>query len=375
MNNTHVPRLADQVDVVVVGAGVVGLACAAALARRGRSVVVVERHGGPGRETSSRNSGVMHAGLYYPTGSLKARTCVEGRERLYRWCEARGVAHRRTGKLVVATEATEVAAIERLHALGRANGAGELELLDAGAVQARDPAIHAVAALWSPETGLCDVHGVMDTLLADARSHGADVAFRSTVTALEPGPDGTAVHASGPDGEPSTLGAARVLNAAGLGADRVAGLAGVDVVARGFVQRPCKGQYFALTSDAPRPRSDLVYPVPAGAGLGVHLTRDLGGRLVAGPDATYVDAVDYTVDPDRAAAFAESVARYLPGVTPAHLTPDYAGVRPKLQGPGEGFRDFVVHEEPEGVVHLLGIESPGLTAALALAELAADRLG
>jgi L-2-hydroxyglutarate oxidase LhgO len=362
-------RSADaHVGVAVVGAGVLGLACAVSLARRGETVVVLEQHGGPGRETSSRNSGVVHAGMYYPPGSLKARLCVEGRERLYRWCQGRGVPHRRTGKLVVATEEAEILALEALTARGRANGAGALRLLDAAELGRREPAMRGLAALWSPESGLVDAHGVVHGLLAEARSLGCDVAWKTSLGAMEPAGDRHLLRAQDADGAPVTLAAERVVNAAGLAADRVASMAGLDVDARGFRQHPCKGQYFALSAAAPRPRTPLVYPLPDPAGLGIHLTVDLGGRCIAGPDAMYVSAFDYTVDPARGPAFAEAVARYLPGVAAEHFTPDYAGIRPKLQGPGEGFRDFVIEQDPPGVVHLLGMESPGLTAALAVGE-------
>jgi L-2-hydroxyglutarate oxidase LhgO len=357
-----------HVGVAVIGAGVLGLACAVALARRGESVVVLEQHGGPGRETSSRNSGVVHAGLYYPPGSLKARLCVEGRERLYRWCHDMKVPIRRTGKLVVATEQEQVSALEALAARGRANGAGALRLLDAAELAEREPALRGVAALWSPESGLVDAHGVVHGLLSEARSLGCDVAWKTSLRAVEPAGDGHLLHARDADGAPVTLGAEGVVNAAGLAADRVASMAGLDVDARGFRQHPCKGQYFALSAAAPRPRTPLVYPLPDAAGLGIHLTVDLGGRCIAGPDAAYVSAVDYTVDPALAPTFARAVARYLPGVATEHFTPDYAGIRPKLQGPGEGFRDFVIEQDPPGVVHLLGMESPGLTAALAVGE-------
>jgi L-2-hydroxyglutarate oxidase LhgO len=360
--------------VAIVGAGVIGLACAAALARRGRRVVLIERHDGPGRETSSRNSGVIHAGLYYPPGSLKAALCVEGRQRLYRWCHARGVPHRRTGKLVLATEPGELGALEALAVRARDNGAGDVAWLDAAEIRRRDPALRAVAGLWSPESGLVDAHGVMNALLAEARAMDADVAWRTRLEGVQWDRAPFHLETRGPDGSPFTLTADRVVNAAGLAADRVAAMAGVDVDARGWRQHPCKGQYFVLSGSAPRPRTDLVYPLPGPAGLGVHLTRDLGGRCIAGPDAHYVQAVDHTVDPTHAAAFAAAVARYLPGLSAEHLSPDYAGTRPKLQGPGEAPRDFLIEEAPRGFVHLLGIESPGLTAALAIAERVAEGL-
>lgn len=365
----------DEVDVLVIGAGVIGLACASELAKAGRSVVVLERHGGPGRETSSRNSGVVHAGLYYPAGSLKATLCVEGRERLYAWCRSRGVNHLRTGKLVVATRPEDVGRLEGLARQGRGNGAGDLRILGREEVARRDPALRCVTALWSPESGLVDAHGVIDGLSASAREAGTEMAWGTTVEALQAGSTGVRVSTRAPDGTRLRVRATRVINAAGLRADAIAASAGVDLEARGWRQHPCKGQYFALRSDAPHPTTPLVYPLPEPAGLGIHLTRDLGGRWIAGPDATYVDELDYSVDADRAGAFAGDVGTYLPGLRAEHLSPDYAGIRPKLQGPGEGFRDFVVAEEPAGVIHLLGMESPGLTAALAVGALVARMAG
>ncbi|MFW6023686.1 MAG: NAD(P)/FAD-dependent oxidoreductase [Myxococcota bacterium] len=219
------------------------------------------------------------------------------------------------------------------------------------------------------------VAGLLLVGLAVEPDDEAPPADTSAVEAVEPGDRGARLAVRGPDGEPARVRAPFVVNAAGLGADRVAALAGVDPDAAGWRQHWCKGRYFALTAEAPRPRTALVYPVPGEAGLGIHLTTDLGGRVVAGPDAAYVDRLDYAVAPEAAHVFADAVARYLPGLRPEHLTPDYAGVRPKLQGPGDGFRDFVVEERPPGVVHLLGLESPGLTAALALGELVAGRAG
>ncbi len=359
-------------DVVVVGAGVVGLACAAAIARRGRSVVIVERHEGPGRETSSRNSGVIHAGLYYPEDSLKAATCVEGRRMLYARAEAHGIAHVKTGKLVVAVEPDEVAALGELSARGAAAGAEGLSLLDREELGRREPLLTGVAALWSPESGMVDAHALVDSYLAEARAHGAEVAWRTEVTAVDPSPTGCRVHTRSAGGDAFSISAAWVVNAAGLGADRVATMAGLDVDALGWRIHLCKGDYFTLAPSVPRPRTALVYPVPSGPGLGVHLTVDLGGRCIAGPDARYVDAIDYDVDPSRALPFARAIARYLPHVRPADLSPDTSGIRPKLSPPGGGFRDFVLADgTPLGAprtVHLVGIESPGLTAAGALAE-------
>lgn len=350
----------------MIGAGVVGLAVAARLAVRGARVVVLERRSRPLTETSSRNSGVVHAGLYYPEGSLKAETCVEGRELLYARCRAYGVPHRRLGKVVVATSPAQVPSLERLAERGRRNGAGALRLLDGVEVERLAPGVRAVAGLWSPASGIVDVHALAGTHRAEAQAHGALFALRTPVCGLERQPSGWAVRTGG--AAPYTLRAEAVVNAAGLAADRIAELAGLDVDALGWRLRPCKGDYFTVAPGAGAPRDRLVYPMPEGAGLGVHLTPDLGGQVRAGPDATYVEAPRYDVDPAKAHRFAEAVRAYLPGVRAEHLHPGYAGVRPRLQGPGEPFRDFVLEERPAGLVHLLGIESPGLTAAEALAR-------
>jgi L-2-hydroxyglutarate oxidase LhgO len=361
-----------ECDVAVVGAGAVGLAAAAALAGVGRSVVVLERHDGFARETTSRNSEVIHAGLYYPVGSLKARLCVRGRELLYARCERLRLPHRRLGKLVVAVDEGERAQLERLCALGTGNGAPGLEIVDAPAVHRLEPDVRARAALWSPGTGIVDAHALCLSWAAEAEAHGALLVLRHDVVSIERASDVWKLGALGPGGVRETFSAAAVVNAAGLASDRVAALAGVDVDARGLRLHPCKGDYFALAPGAPLRLQHLVYPVPAGAGLGVHATLDLGGRVRFGPDACYVDRVTYDVDPAKAEAFASAAGRYLPGLRPEWLTPDYAGVRPKLAGPGVAFRDFVVEEASSlglpGLVNLIGIESPGLTAAAAIAE-------
>jgi L-2-hydroxyglutarate oxidase LhgO len=363
-------------DAIVVGAGVVGLACGAALARRGLSVLVLERNARAGQETTSRNSGVIHAGLYYPPGSLKARLCVEGRDRLYARCAARGIEHRKAGKLVVAVEDSELPALEALYARARENGAGEVALWDARSVRARAPGIRAVAALFSPLTGIVDAHGLVEDLASELRGAGSDLVLRTELVGIERVRDRFRLETRGPGGDDFTVHAAAVINAAGLRADAVSALAGIPVHAHGLEHRFCRGDYFVLSADAPKPPFPLVYPLPVAAGLGIHLTTDLGGQVLAGPDTTWVDAPSYDVDASKAASFARAVARYLPGVEAHHLAPGYAGVRPKLGGPDEPPRDFVVEEATRyglpGFVQLLGIESPGLTASLAIAEQVAD---
>jgi len=361
-----------ECDVLVIGAGIVGLATAAALARAGRSVVVVERHDGLGRETTSRNSQVLHGGLYYPAGSWKAQLCVAGSRALYARCERERIPHRRLGKLVVAVEPAEVATLERLRALGSENGAPDLVILDAAAVARMEPSVRAVAALHSPATGIVDAHSLCLSFAAEAEAHGAAIALGREVVAIEAARPGFRVVAQDAKGARESLEAAAVVNAAGLASDRIATLVGIDVDACGLRQHPCKGDYFALAPGAPLHFERLVYPVPAGPGLGVHVTLDLGGRVRFGPDAEYVDRIDYAVDPAKAEPFARAAQRYLPTLRAAWLTPDQAGIRPKLAGPGESFRDFVIEEESArglpGFVNLAGIESPGLTAAPAIAE-------
>ena len=360
-----------ELDVAIVGAGAIGLAAAAALAGAGRSVAVLERGAGIARETTSRNSQVLHAGLYYPAGSWKARLCREGRERLYERCARLRIPHRRIGKLVVAVEEAERAGLERLCELGTENGAPGLELVDGATVRRLEPAVRAVAALLSPDTGIVDAHALCLSWLAEAEAHGAWLAIRHEVVSIGRRAGGYRVEARDPDGGRATLDCAALVNAAGLDSDRVAALAGIDVDARGWRLRPCKGDYFALAPGAPLRVSRLVYPMPAGAGLGIHVTLDLGGRVRFGPDAEYVDRVRYDVDPAKAESFAAAAGRYLPGLRAEWLSPDQAGVRPKLAGPGEAFRDFVVEEASAdglpGLVNLIGIESPGLTAAPAIA--------
>lgn len=359
----------ESVDCVVVGAGVVGLACARALALAGREVVILERERTFGTATSARNSEVIHAGLHYPTGSRRARLCVRGKELLYDYCLRRGVPHRRTGKLVVATSPSELPRLHALLAQARANGVADLELLTSAQARALEPEIACEAALLSPSTGIVDSHALMLALLRDAESAGAMLAVCSPVLRGRVTSQGVELDVGG--ASESTLRARAVVNAAGLHAcevaSRIEGLAPRYVPVARFAQ----GAYFTLSGAAPFSR--LIYPLPGEGGhLGVHLTLDLGSRARFGPSFRWVDQIDYNVYPEDADGFVEAVRRYWPGLPDGALQPGYAGVRPKITGPLEPTADFridgpEVHGVP-GLVSLFGIESPGLTAALAIAE-------
>lgn len=362
----------------MIGAGVIGLAVAAALSRQGCAALVLERRAGVGQGVSARNSEVIHAGLYYPPGSLKARTCVRGRELLYQRCQERGLPHLRTGKLVVAATPADLLSLEGLWSRGMENGAGGLEILSGDDLRRRERRVTGLGALWSPESGIVDAQALVSSYQAEAEAGGAQVVLRTEVVGLEWGRGAWTVHTRSAAGERFSLRTSIVVNAAGLDADRIAALAGLDVDALGWRIRPCKGDYFAVSPSLGTLTEHLVYPPPTAEGLGIHVTRDLGRRYRLGPDVEYVARPSYAVDPAKAQRFADAVRPFLPEIRAAHLMPDFAGVRPKLQGPGEPPRDFVIEEtsEPDGpgLVHLVGIESPGLTAAGAIAERVAERL-
>jgi len=352
----------DQVEVAVIGAGVVGLAIARELALRGREVVIIEAAGAIGTGISSRNSEVIHAGLYYPAGSLKARLCVRGKALLYDYCAAHGVEHRRCGKLVVATRAEDLPRLDKLAAAGAANGVDDLRLLNRAEALGMEPALDCAGTLWSPSSGIVDSHGLMTALLGDAESHGATLALASPVTGGAREGDGWRLRV----GSDFELGARWVVNAAGLFAQAVAESLGTPAPRLRFA----RGHYFSLTGRAPFSR--LIYPLPVDGGLGVHLTLDLGGQARFGPDVQWLPDshpadLDYRVDPALAPAFEAEVRGYWPDLQAGTLAPAYAGIRPKLTGPGEPAADFRIDVQP-GLVNLFGIESPGLTSCLALAE-------
>jgi L-2-hydroxyglutarate oxidase LhgO len=365
----------ERVDCVIVGAGVVGLACARALALAGRDVVIVEAENAFGTMTSARNSEVIHAGIYYPTGSLRARACVRGKALLYDYCAERHVHHRRCGKLIVAQNDAEVAQLRVIDQRAQANGVPDLQWLSRDEALALEPQLQCARALLSPSTGIIDSHGLMLALLGDAQAAGAMLALCSPVLAATVTRDGIALEVGGETA--TTLLADAVVNSAGHGAPVLAaathGLAPEHVPPRYFA----KGCYFTLSGRSPFSR--LVYPAPGESShLGVHLTLDLGGQAKFGPSFRWVDALDHSIDASEADHFYAEVRRYWPGLRDGALQPGYVGIRPKIRGPGEPAQDFridgpAVHGVP-GLVNLFGIESPGLTASLAIAEHVAQAL-
>jgi L-2-hydroxyglutarate oxidase LhgO len=366
--------MTGSIECVVVGAGVLGLAVARELAQRGHETLILEAESSIGTAISSRNSEVIHAGIHYPAGSAKARFCVAGKALLYGYCEARGIEYRRCGKLIVATNAAQVPVLQSIQAMACANRVTDLTWLTDEETQALEPELHAAASLFSPSTGLVDSHGLMQSLQGDFEQAGGIIAFRSPV--LRGRCDGKAIHLAAGGAESMNLAASAVINCAGLNAQEVAHR--IDGVPKESIPPAyyAKGNYFVL--QAKTPFSRLVYPIPEPGGLGIHLTLDLAGQARFGPDVEWVERPDFTIDPRRAESFYAAIRRYWPGLPDGSLHPGYAGIRPKLSGPGEPAADFLVqgpdiHGVP-GLVNLYGIESPGLTSALAIAEHVADQI-
>ena len=362
----------DRVDAVVVGAGVVGLAVARALAISGREVVVLEAEDAIGTHTSSRNSEVIHAGIYYPKDSLKARSCVAGKALLYEFCASHGVPHRRCGKLIVASEANQVGELEVILQKAIANGVIDLTPLTKAKALAMEPELACVAALHSPSTGIIDSHALMLAYLGDAEAQGAMLALRSFFEKAVVN-DGFTLHVAGSDPIHTRI----LINSAGLKAPTVAKKIEGYPAEKAPRELYAKGNYYSLNKKNPFKR--LIYPVPEPGGLGVHVTLDLAGQARFGPDVEWVESIDYKVDPERAERFYAAIRRYWPGLPDGALLPAYSGIRPKTAGPGEPAADFEIqgpaaHGIP-GLVQLFGIESPGLTASLALAGLVLEEVG
>ena len=361
----------NRIDAIVIGAGVVGLAVARELALHGRSVIILERERQFGMGTSSRNSEVVHAGVYYPPGSLKERLCVAGRELLYDFCESHQVAYRRCGKLIIAHDEREVPMLDAI--ASRARGAGvELTRLDGAAARAIEPELICAAALLSPRTGIIDSHGYMLALLGEAEDHGAAIAYLAPAERIAPAGEGWIVDAGG-----MQLQAALLINAAGLQAQAVAGQ--VEGLPQDLIPplHLAKGCYFTYAGKVPF--RHLIYPIPVPGSLGTHLALDLAGAARFGPDIHWVDRIDYSVDPALKAEFVSAAVKIWPRLDPDRLSPGYAGIRPKLSGPGEPMADFMIQGPAEhglpGLINLFGIESPGLTSSLAIALHVRSMLG
>ena len=359
----------DSFQITVIGAGVIGLAVAEELTDKFQNVLVVEKNTGFGQETSSRNSEVIHAGIYYPAGLLKTVLCTQGNRLLYETCTRRGIPHKKLGKLIVATNDEEVHDLENLKERARENGVNDLVLLGKRQVSVLEPEVKAEAALFSPSTGIIDSHSLMRSFSLHAEERGAMIAFRSRATAIHAGQNDYEVEIN--EGE-YRFRTKVLVNCAGLYADKIASLAGLDIDQLGYRLKYCKGDYFTI-SPAPSLRH-LVYPVPIknNEALGIHATVDLNNRIRFGPDSEYVTELDYAVAEAKRDTFYQAIKRYLPRIKPSNLQPDMSGIRPKLQGPGDPYRDFVIQEEREhgypGLINLIGIESPGLTSCLAISK-------
>ena len=364
-----------EVDVIIIGAGVVGLAIAAELSRADKTVFVFEKNRTFGLETSSHNSEVIHAGMYYPENSLKAKLCVNGNSLLYELCDKFNINHKKLGKLIVAADDAETKEVERLYYQGLKNDVSGLQMLAREDIKRLEPNVKAVAALLSPSTGVVDSYNLLRCYYGRAKENAVEFIFNTAVIGIDrnTGSFNVSIHDS--EGI-SSVTANVVINAAGLFSDKVAQLAGIDLEKAGYKLHYCKGEYFSLNPKVGCSVHRLVYPVPEQAGVGVHVTLSIDGSMRLGPDTKYVDMIDYAVDESAGEEFYQAVRRYLPSVELDDLVPDFAGVRPKLQGPGEGFRDYVIRDETEkglpGLINLIGIESPGLTASPAIAKYVAE---
>lgn len=363
--------ISAEVDVAIIGAGIIGLAVASEIARQKAGVFVFEKNHTFGLETSSRNSEVIHSGIYYPEYSLKAKLCIEGKGLLYELCEQHGIGCKKLGKIIVATEEDEVTQLEKLYQQGEKNGVKDLTFLSRTELKKLEPKIEGRAGLLSPSTGIVNSYALLKFFCGKASERGVKFVFNSEVVGVEKAGDKYRIQIKDREGI-STFIACIVINAAGLNSDRVAGMSGINVAQAGYQLHYCKGEYFSLSSKWRNVVSRLVYPAPEQAGLGIHLTTTLDGKMRLGPNARYVEMVDCKVDDSQKRVFYRAAKKFLPYIEFEDLEPEFAGIRPKLQAPGEAFRDFVIAHEDRagfpGLINLIGIESPGLTASPSVAK-------
>jgi len=359
-------------DITIIGAGVIGLAIAAQVAGHNKAVYVLEKNERFGQEISSRHSGVIHSGIYYPYGSLKAKLCVEGNRLLYELCRKHGIDHKKLGKLIVAASDEETGQLQELQERGRRNGAEGLKIISRRELKKLEPNVEGVAALLSPSTGIIDSHALMEYFAARAKEGGAEIACRKKVVSIEKLSDGYKVTVEENDKDKFSFATRILINCAGLQCDKIAELAGIDLAKAGYRLHYSKGEYFSVGGGKNKLVKRLIYPVPETkfTGLGVHVTLDLEGRMRLGPNAEYVSSIDYTVDTRHKDSFYNSAKRMVPFIEYEDLEPEMAGIRPKLQGPGEDVKDFVIRDETDkglpGFIDLIGIESPGLTSSPAI---------
>ncbi len=370
-------QIMEKVDIAIIGAGVIGLSVARELSRAFKEIIVIEKNTSFGQETSSRNSEVIHAGIYYPADSLKTKTCVEGRQLLYEFCNQNKVPHKKIGKLIVAIDKNEVGDLEGLFKKGLENGVKDLRFLSRNEIKTLEPHIEAEAAIHSPSTGILDTHSFMKNLVFQFESCGGQIAYNTELVGLDKIKDGFEVSVEDKREGVFKLSSRILVNCAGLNSDKVAGMLGL--IKNEYKLKMCKGDYFRVHNNKAKFINRLIYPVPKEGrrGLGIHATLDLAGGLRLGPDDEYVDKIVYDIDGSKKKIFYESVSAFLPFIQLDDLAPDTSGIRPKLQGPKESFRDFIIQDEASnglsGFINLIGIESPGFTSALSIARIA-DRM-
>ncbi|MDI6786020.1 MAG: NAD(P)/FAD-dependent oxidoreductase [bacterium] len=362
--------MADKIDIAIIGAGVIGLAVAAEIGRDDKDIFILEKNSSFGEETSSRNSEVIHAGIYYPKDTLKAVTCVEGNKLLYEICEKNNIFCQKIGKLIIATCNSEIEKLEELLQYGKENEAFGLSIISEKEIRKIEPKIKAKAALYSPSTGIIDTHELMKYFLQKAGSKGVEILYETEVVGIKKVSLGYEVRII-ESGEETTFISERVINCAGLNSDLVAQMLGIDIENCGYTLKYCKGTYFQVYK--PHSIKHLIYPVPSKISLGIHVVLDKTSRIRLGPDAEYIEKkINYDVDLSKKTLFYDSVKKFLPFIGEDDLSPDMAGIRPKLQGPKEDFRDFIIRDEKDkgysGFINLIGIESPGLTASPAIAK-------